>query len=190
MFEIVMGIDDFLIQLVKYLIFSNCSFLSLQSFIVTAFCIFLSTKPCFFKSCFTTWGVIFILFDSKAFEISLRLRFVHFISLSIGLPAVWSFKISTKTSSIFSTVSMIFFLPPTRLSNPVLRCFCTIGNFINSSHDSLKMAPQHTAYVVLSPRDLISLLRWLHILFLSLIHISEPTRRTPISYAVFCLKKK
>src|SRR5665811_1391759 len=49
---------------------------------------------------------------SKAFEISLRLRFVHFISLSIGLPAVWSFKILTKTSSIFSTVSMIFFLPP------------------------------------------------------------------------------
>ena len=28
------------------------------------------------------------------------------------------------------------------------------------------------------------------ILSLSLIHISEPTRRTPISYAVFCLKKK
>src|SRR5665647_516644 len=27
------------------------------------------------------------------------------------------------------------------------------------------------------------------ILSLSLIHISEPTRRTPISYAVFCLKK-
>src|SRR5680860_814353 len=27
-------------------------------------------------------------------------------------------------------------------------------------------------------------------LLLSLIHISEPTRRTPISYAVFCLKKK
>src|SRR5680860_1899369 len=25
---------------------------------------------------------------------------------------------------------------------------------------------------------------------LSLIHISEPTRRTPISYAVFCLKKQ
>src|SRR5665647_3816964 len=30
-----------------------------------------------------------------------------------------------------------------------------------------------------------------HLVFvLSLIHISEPTRRTPISYAVFCLKKK
>ena len=27
-------------------------------------------------------------------------------------------------------------------------------------------------------------------ILLSLIHISEPTRRTPISYAVFCLKKK
>ena len=27
-------------------------------------------------------------------------------------------------------------------------------------------------------------------LLLSLIHISEPTRRTPISYAVFCLKKR
>src|SRR5665647_2865890 len=29
-----------------------------------------------------------------------------------------------------------------------------------------------------------------YLLYLSLIHISEPTRRTPISYAVFCLKKK
>ena len=28
------------------------------------------------------------------------------------------------------------------------------------------------------------------LIMLSLIHISEPTRRTPISYAVFCLKKK
>ena len=28
------------------------------------------------------------------------------------------------------------------------------------------------------------------VMYLSLIHISEPTRRTPISYAVFCLKKK
>ena len=27
------------------------------------------------------------------------------------------------------------------------------------------------------------------LLYLSLIHISEPTRRTPILYAVFCLKK-
>src|SRR5665647_2440348 len=34
--------------------------------------------------------------------------------------------------------------------------------------------------------------KYLHLMVygLSLIHISEPTRRTPISYAVFCLKKK
>ena len=32
--------------------------------------------------------------------------------------------------------------------------------------------------------------RDLYTVALSLIHISEPTRRTPISYAVFCLKKK
>src|SRR5665647_3154524 len=31
---------------------------------------------------------------------------------------------------------------------------------------------------------------WSTVFSLSLIHISEPTRRTPISYAVFCLKKK
>src|SRR5665647_3788729 len=36
----------------------------------------------------------------------------------------------------------------------------------------------------------VHLLRAAQTLFLSLIHISEPTRRTPISYAVFCLKKK
>src|SRR5665647_1344854 len=36
-----------------------------------------------------------------------------------------------------------------------------------------------------------SLFVWLDEAYnLSLIHISEPTRRTPISYAVFCLKKK
>src|SRR5665647_2610106 len=33
-------------------------------------------------------------------------------------------------------------------------------------------------------------IRFGEIVGLSLIHISEPTRRTPISYAVFCLKKK
>src|SRR5665647_622891 len=31
---------------------------------------------------------------------------------------------------------------------------------------------------------------WNYLVGLSLIHISEPTRRTPISYAVFCLKKR
>ena len=33
-------------------------------------------------------------------------------------------------------------------------------------------------------------LRWSPVFYLSLIHISEPTRRRGISYAVFCLKKK
>ena len=32
--------------------------------------------------------------------------------------------------------------------------------------------------------------RYRDVKILSLIHISEPTRRTPISYAAFCLKKK
>ena len=31
---------------------------------------------------------------------------------------------------------------------------------------------------------------WSQVLYLSLIHISEPTRQAEISYAVFCLKKK
>src|SRR5664279_1752256 len=39
-------------------------------------------------------------------------------------------------------------------------------------------------------KDLRSASRAPDVLNLSLIHISEPTRRTPISYAVFCLKKK
>src|SRR5680860_1534284 len=42
-----------------------------------------------------------------------------------------------------------------------------------------------------SPRcSLVNPLGSLALSDLSLIHISEPTRRTPISYAVFCLKKK
>ena len=37
---------------------------------------------------------------------------------------------------------------------------------------------------------LLSIVMFSAVYVLSLIHISEPTRRTPISYAVFCLKKK
>src|SRR5674476_34811 len=38
--------------------------------------------------------------------------------------------------------------------------------------------------------DLLSAIMPEAVLFLSLIHISEPTRQAEISYAVFCLKKK
>src|SRR5659263_664935 len=147
---LIIGFSLFEYSSFSSLIFSNRSFLSLQSFIVTAFCIFLSTKPCFFKSCFTTCGDIFIPFDSKAFEIPLRLRFVHFISASIGLPAVWWFKISKKTSSIFSSVSIIFFLPPTSFSDPFFWYIYTISDLINSSHDSLEMASKHATYIPVS----------------------------------------
>src|SRR5680860_1829606 len=41
-------------------------------------------------------------------------------------------------------------------------------------------------YLLLAHKTVPSLV----VFVLSLIHISEPTRRTPISYAVFCLKKK
>ena len=44
---------------------------------------------------------------------------------------------------------------------------------------SSKLYGTYTAFVYLTP-----------VLGLSLIHISEPTRRRGISYAVFCLKKK
>src|SRR5665647_2239642 len=37
--------------------------------------------------------------------------------------------------------------------------------------------------------NIMELLIMIDAMRLSLIHISEPTRRTPISYAVFCLKK-
>src|SRR5665647_1074897 len=46
------------------------------------------------------------------------------------------------------------------------------------------------ADLILTSRKLKNLEATAKELELSLIHISEPTRRTPISYAVFCLKKK
>src|SRR5664279_1538857 len=54
----------------------------------------------------------------------------------------------------------------------------TIGGVLQGVH---ARSPQAQVFVVGYP-DLLPQL--------SLIHISEPTRRTPISYAVFCLKKK
>src|SRR5664280_228033 len=70
-------------------------------FIATAFCIFLSTKPCFFKSCFTTCGVIFTPLELKASEIFSRLRFVHFISAFMGLPVYGDLKFQRKRHRFF-----------------------------------------------------------------------------------------
>ena len=54
-----------------------------------------------------------------------------------------------------------------------------------------KLAPYKIATLGLSRTfQNIRLFKELTVMDLSLIHISEPTRRTPISYAVFCLKKK
>src|SRR5674536_291255 len=76
------------------LVYQLVNFLKLLISIFTcfhcdSFLHFLSSKPCFFKSCFTTCGVIFIPLELKASEIFSRLRFVHFISAFMGLPAVW-----------------------------------------------------------------------------------------------------
>ena len=49
-------------------ILTNCSFLSLESFVVTAFYIFRSIKPCFSKSCFTTCPDMSNPISLKAFE--------------------------------------------------------------------------------------------------------------------------
>src|SRR5665647_2254265 len=54
----------------------------------------------------------------------------------------------------------------------------------NVGIEQLREAVQHAGHEVEAVR------RYLDGKPLSLIHISEPTRRTPISYAVFCLKKK
>src|SRR5664279_4669104 len=60
--------------------------------------------------------------------------------------------------------------------------------------DGIAEAAQHPPDVVILDLGLpdmegIAVLKRLREWSLSLIHISEPTRRTPISYAVFCLKK-
>src|SRR5680860_1719481 len=54
----------------------------------------------------------------------------------------------------------------------------SLGDFVSSFNDRIPALPLHVSS---HPPGMV-------IVHLSLIHISEPTRRTPISYAVFCLK--
>ena len=67
-----------------------------------------------------------------------------------------------------------------------------LGLFVGSCEDYLDRSPDDGLSEDDVYKDYSSLLGFMDRIFqnLSLIHISEPTRRTPISYAVFCLKKK
>src|SRR5665647_3439936 len=67
--------------------------------------------------------------------------------------------------------------------SPVHCCSFPPQEMRDSNHRSLQIQKSNRSFYWLCS-DMISGL------LLSLIHISEPTRRTPISYAVFCLKKK
>ena len=55
--------------------------------------------------------------------------------------------------------------------------------------DEYVVMPNHVHVILIFPQGVKDLSAVVGS-YLSLIHISEPTRRTPISYAVFCLKKK
>ena len=67
---------------------------------------------------------------------------------------------------------------------------CEVVRFLLETNPDLEKSPREASFALLMAArgghlETVELL-----LELSLIHISEPTRRTPISYAVFCLKKK
>src|SRR5665647_3817530 len=70
---------------------------------------------------------------------------------------------------------------PTRY-NDVYSCISRV-NTVLSRIDASEMTESQKTSVMAEAK-------FLRAFYLSLIHISEPTRRTPISYAVFCLKKK
>src|SRR5665647_1096766 len=69
--------------------------------------------------------------------------------------------------------------PKVAITNIV--CSYDIGKYINLNKVVITLNLENIEY---EPEQFPGLV------YLSLIHISEPTRRTPISYAVFCLKKK
>src|SRR5664279_2070181 len=96
------------------------------------------------------------------------------------ITAGWAFGV---LCGIFTAIS--FGSPDAHINPAVTLAFAiTSGSFA-------KIVPYWTAQLL--GAFVGATLVWLYFLphwKLSLIHISEPTRRTPISYAVFCLKKK
>src|SRR5665647_3896104 len=70
------------------------------------------------------------------------------------------------------------------------RLTCIIGTLVDDSKSAQRLLyswyHRFNGMILLPVR---CVRRYCDLMSLSLIHISEPTRRTPISYAVFCLKK-
>ena len=64
------------------------------------------------------------------------------------------------------------------------QCLGQLSTGFSRIREQLTEAPVAISFAFPGPADYPA-----GIIGLSLIHISEPTRRTPISYAVFCLKK-
>ena len=60
----------------------------------------------------------------------------------------------------------------------------------NVKTDAVKELPVEGLFIAIGHHPNTDIFKGQIDMDLSLIHISEPTRRTPISYAVFCLKKK
>src|SRR5665647_1458076 len=78
---------------------------------------------------------------------------------------------------VYFTCALLFFLPLIFPVSAVLNGTETL--ITTDTYKTLNFPPEINGdRIAWSTQDL------------SLIHISEPTRRTPISYAVFCLKKK
>src|SRR5665647_3845348 len=64
------------------------------------------------------------------------------------------------------------------------------GRAVATALSSLAQQPDAATTITRTLFVGLAMIESIAIYCLSLIHISEPTRRTPISYAVFCLKKK